>query len=306
MAEGFAFALLRSPPLVAHLHTPLVLIGQHNPGSFRWSRDGRLASLVERLTVRRADVITSPSQLLIGDLDRHGWLKNRETRIVRYPIEPEPWAQVPPVDSTPPRVLVVGRLEARKSPEVVVRAAHMLSSEVEGLDIVFVGRSVERNGRPYRDWLQEVAEDLDVRCRFVDEVSRDELPTWYASSRVVVVASRYDNFPFSALEAMAAARPVVVTKATGIAEILDGTDAGAVVPVGDSGALADALRAYLLDRDGARRAGAAGQSLVERHCSPARVADEREECYREAVRLRKQHRSRSWFTRRTKATPPSL
>ena len=306
MAEGFAFGLLRSPPLVAHLHTPLVLVGQHNPGSFRWSRDGRLASLVERFAVRRADVITSPSHLLVRDLDRHGWLKNRETRVVRYPIELEPWARVPPADSAPPRVLAVGRLEVRKSPEVVVRAAHALSSEVEGLDVVFVGRSLERNGRPYRDWLGELADELDVRCSFVDEVPRDELPAWYASSRAVVVASRYDNFPFSALEAMAAGRPLVVTEATGTAEIVDGTDAGAVVAVGDAGGLADALRPYLLDRDAARRAGAAARFLVERHCSPARVADDREACYWEAVRRRKLDGSHPWLARRRTTTLPFL
>jgi glycogen synthase len=304
MAEGFAFGLLRSPRLVAHLHTPLVLVGEHNPGSFRWSRDGRLASLVERFAVRRADVITSPSELLIRDLDRHGWLRNRDTRLVRYPIELEPWARVPPADSAPPRILAVGRLEARKLPEVVIRAAHALSSEVDGLEVVFVGRSLERNGRPYRDWLGEIADELGVRCEFVDEVPRGELPAWYGSARAVVVASRYDNFPFSALEAMAAGRPLVVTEATGTAEIVAGTDAGAVVPVDDPNRLAAALRPYLLDPHAARRAGAAARSVVERHCSPARVADDREACYRQAIRRRDEDRSSLSLARRRTARLP--
>jgi glycogen synthase len=283
MAEGWAFALLGSRPLVAHLHTPLFLVGRTNPGSFRWTRDGRTADRVERLAVRRADLLTSPSELLVGDLARARWIRHREARIVRYPIDLEAWESVSPVGASPPRVLAVGRLEARKAPEVLVRAAAALAPEIPGLEMVFVGRPGLRNGRSYKEWLIDLVAELDAPCRFVDEVPRHELGSWYGGSRVVAIASRYDNFPYAGVEAMAAARPVVCTSATGTAEIITGTDAGAVVAVDDVGAIATALRPYLVDAAAAERAGRQAYSVVSQHCSPEKIAEQREDCYRAAI-----------------------
>jgi glycosyltransferase involved in cell wall biosynthesis len=84
---------------------------------------------------------------------------------------------------------------------------------------------------------------------------------------------------------MASARPVVCTERTGTAEIVAGTDAGTVIPVDDPVALADALRPFLLNPEAADQAGNAARSIVERQCSPDRIAVEREASYREAIRL---------------------
>lgn len=284
LAEGLLFSLLGSRPLVAHLHTPFLLVGRHNPSSFRWTRDGRVADRIERLAVRRADLVTSPSRLLAGDLAREGWIGDHEPWIIRYPFNPEPWAGLTPADEAPPRVLAVGRLEGRKAPEVLVRAAAILAQEMLDFEAIFVGRSSLHDGGSYRDWLVELARRLGAPCRFVDEVRRDELAAWYGSSRVVALPSRYDNFPYVALEAMAAARPVVCTNRTGTAEIMTESAAGRVVPIDDAAALAHALRPFLNDPAAAARGGREALALVRRECSPERIAEQREACYGEAMR----------------------
>jgi glycogen synthase len=290
MAEGLVFALRRSLPLVVHLHTPLLLVGRHNPHSYHWSRDGKVAASLERFPVRRADLLTSPSHLLARDLAGEGWLDDRQPRIVRYPVDVDMWGQLPTPNSAPPRVLAVGRLEARKAPEVLVRAASQLSPVVPDLEVVFVGLSGLRNGGEYKEWLVELAHELSAPCRFIDQVPRADLGAWYGSARVVALASRHDNFPFAALEAMAAARPLVVTDGVGVAELLEDSEAGEVVPVGDADRLASALRPFLIDGRLAARAGEEARALVSRHCAPERIAAEREACYREAIRLWKRRR----------------
>jgi glycogen synthase len=284
MGEGLAFALSRARPLVGHLHTPLLLVGQNNPGSFRWTRDRRAASIIEQLAIRRADVVTSPSKLLVERLAEAGWLRPDGAAVIRYPADVEMWAGLPPVESSPPRVLTVGRLEELKAPEVLVRAASLLAPYVDELEVVFIGRSGLRNGCSYRDWLMDLSSRLRAPCRFVDQTPRSELRTWYGSSRVVALCSRHDNFPFVGLEGMCAGRPLVCTSAMGTAELLDGSSAGAVVPVEDAEALAEALLPYLLDADVAGAAGRTARALVTRHCAPERIAERREACYHEALR----------------------
>ena len=84
---------------------------------------------------------------------------------------------------------------------------------------------------------------------------------------------------------MASGRPIVCSERTGIAEIVAGTGAGSVVPCDDAAALADALRPYLLDPAAAARAGREARAIVERECSPDRIAEQREACYRDAIGL---------------------
>jgi len=177
------------------------------------------------------------------------------------------------------------RRQARgsESPEFLVRASALLVRDVPGLEIIFVGRSGLRNGASYRDWLVKLARELGAPCRFVDEVPQQELGAWYGSSRVVALCRRYDNFPFVGLDAVSAGRPVVCTTATGTAEIVERTGAGAVVPVDDAESLAAALRRYVVDPSAAGRAGDEGHSVVGRHHSPALISEQREACCWEAV-----------------------
>jgi glycosyltransferase involved in cell wall biosynthesis len=79
---------------------------------------------------------------------------------------------------------------------------------------------------------------------------------WYRRFHAVVLTSRSEAQPLALLEAMAQARPVVATDVGDCRRLIDGPDddlgsAGAVCPVGDARAFADAL--LTLAREPARR-----------------------------------------------------
>ena len=176
------------------------------------------------------------------------------------------------------------RLEPRKAPETLVEAAAHLAAERNDLEVVFVGGSnYNRDGKPYAEWTAALARELGAPCRFVDFVPRTDLPSRYERVRVAVLTARYDNFPVAGLETMAAGRPLVTTSKTGVAELVGGAEAGAVVPPRDPTALAEALRPYLLDSARAGADGRRARNVIETHCSPDRVGAKRELAYEEAV-----------------------
>jgi glycosyltransferase involved in cell wall biosynthesis len=82
---------------------------------------------------------------------------------------------------------------------------------------------------------------------------------------------------------MAAGRPVVCTSSAGIAELIRGSGAGAVVPPGDDAALADALEPFLRSAQHAADAGARARQLAEAHCDSHAIAAQVESVYREAI-----------------------
>jgi len=275
MAEGL---LVHGAPIVAHLHTPIELaaLGSGTPVT----RAIRAADRLERMAVARARMVTAPSRLILDSL--RDWIpRDVDKRVVPYPVDLERWAAVPPVADGPPVILFVGRLEARKAPEVLVDAGGSLP----GAQLVFVGRSEDqRDGIPYRTWLERRAAAVGATCRFVDHIARDDLISLYAEAHVVAIPSMYDNFPMVGLEALASARPVVCTDKTGTAELLDGSSAGAVVPAGDAEALARALRPFVFDSAVASAAGQEGRRLVAAQCGPERIAEQREACYADVVK----------------------
>jgi glycosyltransferase involved in cell wall biosynthesis len=279
-AEGLLFALTRRLPRVAYLHTPIDAIRQFNDVAM--AADARCASRLERAAVRRADRIIAPSRMLADHLSRSGWLGGRSVEIIPYGIDGAAWSDVASVVETGPTVLFLGRLEARKAPETVVRAVARLRREIPEVTAVFVGNSGgERDGLEYAEWCRRL-EGGDA-CVFVAHTPPPGVVPFMSAARVLALPSRFDNFPMVVLEAMASGRPVVVSSMVGMAPAIASASAGVVVPPGDSEVLAGALRPFLASTAQARVTGENGRRLAREAFEPSRIAAERERVYRGAI-----------------------
>lgn len=88
-AEGLIIGARRRPPLVGHLHTPLVLTSRYGARPVaRWNA----ANLLERTAMRRAQVVTAPSRLVLDLVREERWLEHADARVVRLPVDADRWS----------------------------------------------------------------------------------------------------------------------------------------------------------------------------------------------------------------------
>jgi glycosyltransferase involved in cell wall biosynthesis len=113
------------------------------------------------------------------------------------------------------------------------------------------------------------------------EGARTDAKDWLAAADVVAMPSRWEGLSLVMLEAMASARSVVATDVAGAREAL--AEAGAIVPVGATQPLADALAERLTDPALAAREGAEGRRRVERDFDLAKMTARVAELYDELL-----------------------
>ncbi|MCU1589900.1 MAG: hypothetical protein JWP11_1156 [Frankiales bacterium] len=254
-----------------HVHGSLRAFRSH--AGWIPQREHRLAEWWEARDAGRADVTTAPSRAAWTLASGESALPPRVTPVlVPMPVPVEGPAPTAAGDN-PPLVVLVGRLELRKGPDILVSAAAILAESFPGLKVTMAGGDTrEADGRWVSEILQEQAQRLGIPLDLPGRLSPGEISGLYARCRVVVVPSRYEPYSMVCLEALAAGRPVVISDGCGAAEHL-GPAAGAVTfPTGDAQACAVALAPFLRDEALATSYGRRGRTHVLAHHTPAAAA----------------------------------
>lgn len=172
-------------------------------------------------------------------------------------------------------IAVVAALETRKGHAVLLDA-------MAGLTDVPV-RVLCAGGGAERETLaaQSAALGLGTRVVFLGEVA-DVVPL-LAAADLVVMPSLHEGLGVAALEAMAAGKPVVASRAGGLAELVEDEVTGLLVEPGDAEGLARAIRRIASDRAWAVTLGRAGRAKVESRYGMRAMAEGTLAVYREVL-----------------------
>lgn len=168
--------------------------------------------------------------------------------------------------------LWVGHFDRNKDPILAVRALALAATPSAKLILCGSG--------PLNDDVHTLVCDLKLerQVRLLGDVATAEMPRLYAAADVLIVTSGYDAFPNVVVEAMSAARPVIVPYHappicySGAATLVDDRT-GWRYDRRDANALASLIRTVAGDRNAALARGEAARRIALETCCWRRYTD---------------------------------
>lgn len=162
------------------------------------------------------------------------------------------------LDSPERSILFLGRLDAHKGPDVLLRAASRIAGGFPDMRLLF-------GGDGYQQRYASLARELGIadRCEFMGWVTGEDKESLFAKSAVYCLPSKFEGMPMSVVEAMAHGLPTVSTPVGGTPQVIsDGVD-GFLVEVGNEEQLARTLSHLLSDADLRERIGRAAYEKIK-------------------------------------------
>jgi glycosyltransferase involved in cell wall biosynthesis len=156
-------------------------------------------------------------------------------------------------------ILYAGGVRARKGLDVLIKSMNPVLNRFPEAHLALVG------GGDGRGSLEKLAAQLGVSSRvtFTGRVSELELKQYHSRANIYVMPTQFDTYPTSLIEAMAMGKPVVSTRVSAPAEIIEDRKNGLLVQAGNVDELAKAIETLLEDEQYANRIAREAQRTVE-------------------------------------------
>lgn len=250
-------------PLVTRLHGPQCI----RPEGYQDASEARQAREridAEGSAIRSACAITVPTRTTLDAVRRqYGYLPSPH-EVIANPISVSSadlrWSAA---TCDPDLILNVGRFDHIKGADTMLRAFEMVVARRPNARLIMVGPDTglitpkgEKLGfdcytRRY------ISPEVRARITFAGLLRPEEIAKLRRSAYMTVVAARNENFPYAAIEAMAAGSPLISTEWPGASELVTDDDSGWLCPLEDDAALADRICWLFANVAEAERAGLA-------------------------------------------------
>jgi glycosyltransferase involved in cell wall biosynthesis len=272
----------RGPPIVVHTFHGHVLRGYFGPLRSSFFR------LLERWLAARTTALIAVSPQVRDDLVALGIAPRERFAVIRLGIElgERVAAEQNGRDESrrylgigPDRFAVgwIGRMTAVKRTDDVLVAFKRLQEEGVDAVLCMVGDG------PDRPQLERRAHELGVVRDTLFLGYQEEVAPFYAAFDALVLPSSNEGTPVSAIEALAAGRPVVATRVGGVPDVVVEGEDGFLVEPGATDHLADRLAELARDPELRERMGEAGRQRVLPRYAVERLVDDVDRLYRELL-----------------------
>jgi glycosyltransferase involved in cell wall biosynthesis len=280
-AVGRLAALLAGdarPPIVVHTFHGHVLRGYFGPVRTFGFRQ------LERWLARMTTALVAVSPEVRDDLVQLGVAPRDQFSVVRLGIQLEERVADQNGREETRRVLGIapdsftvgwiGRMTAVKRTSDVLLAFKRLRESGVDARLCMVGDG------PDREPLERRAHELGIMRNTLFLGYQEDVAPFYAAFDAMILPSGNEGTPVSAIEALAAGRPVVATRVGGVPDVVRDGEDGFLVDTGDVDTLADRLAQLAEDPELRLAMGEAGRSRVLTRYSVERLIDDVDRLYR--------------------------
>lgn len=260
-------------PVIVTLHGPWTVL--KSMASLGASEDAR-RELREQTGFRAAAGIIAPSRNVLAAIEKMTPLPSTPKIVL-----PNTFLSKASVPLSATRlnhdILFVGRFDFLKGADTVLDAFSRVTEKHPEARLTFVGpdRGIKQpNGS--RLHMDATLANLPCRIReriyYTGPLGKEEVAQLRATHPIALIASRYENFPYSLLEAMAAGQAIICTAVGGPGEVLKDEQTALLVPPGDPEVMATALCQLIEDLALRCSLGEAAQAKLQSDFSPQTVA----------------------------------
>lgn len=191
-------------------------------------------------------------------------VKEERISTIYNAVQMQPFLAIPvltPAEpiASPLTITTIGRLEAQKGQHLLLAAAKQVLAQFANVCFLFVGQG------PLDEQLQTQAAQLGIADRVEFAGLRRDIPTILAQSDIFVLPSLWEGLPLAAIEAMAAARPVILTDVGGNRELITHEQEGLLIPPNDCVALTAALLGLLHSPEKRQKLGEQARAHARQH-----------------------------------------
>ncbi|MBI2724431.1 MAG: glycosyltransferase family 4 protein [Chloroflexi bacterium] len=269
-----AMKQLMGKPVVASLHHPLAIDKANNMREAknvvsRVQKELWFPWRMQSYVANRIDVVLTGSRNSAHSVSASMDIPLEHIRQTPYCVDHEIMRPLEGVRREPGTILFVGDSEDRnKGARFLIEACARLAQEMDFRLLFKDKKEQDMKVVPPLVWKY----GLNRFVEYIPRLGVDELVRLYNSAQIVVSPSLYEGFGLPAAEAMACGTAVIATTAGAFPEFIDDGRTGILVPPGDPGALAAAIKTLLLDPERCLRMGEAASRRIRSEFTWQRTA----------------------------------
>ena len=201
----------------------------------------RFVWALERIGYATADAILTLSPAMSEDLGLRGY----DAKLFEHgarPVDIERFQPTTPFDDRERKIGYLGRLDEEKGVDILTEVVKHLPDDIT---FVFIG-----GGALHERMENELAEKIENGAvEITGWVDHDEVPQYLNDLQLLVMTSRTEGVPTTALEAMACGTPVCATPVGGIPDVVKDGETGFLLEEDEPREMAARIEAIVHEED---------------------------------------------------------
>ena len=209
----------KRPPVLIKVHSCNILkILNESQVMYWWQRPlirlallrNRQLTMREKSCIEQADMLVAPSARIFDELKKQDVHLPQPRTVIANPIQPS--ACTFENEATSPTLLMVCRLDIGKGIQYIPGMIAALKRDFPDLRLEIAGSDAYARGLgSLKAWLLKQLGGLSSHVTFLGQLDSSGLEEAYKRAWLVLLPSRWDNFPTVLLEAMSYGLPVLVS-----------------------------------------------------------------------------------------------